>query len=93
MNLIIRVVSESRQMKRKRGAVKRKKQEEDNQDNSMPDIAAKEFNGGHGLKTSLMAGFEKILYGKSCIYVFFFVRFFSRASRWIQTPMIMVKKE
>lgn len=24
----------------------------------MPDIAAEEFHGGHGLKTSLAAGFE-----------------------------------
>ena len=24
----------------------------------MPDIAAEELNGGHGLKTSLVAGFE-----------------------------------
>ena len=56
-----RVVSESRQMKRKMVAIKRKKQEEDNQDDSVLDTAAKEFNGGHGLKTSLTAGFEKIL--------------------------------
>ena len=60
-NCTHRVVSESRQMKRKMVAVKRKKQEEDNQDDSVPDTAAKEFNGGHGLKTSLTAGFEKIL--------------------------------
>lgn len=25
----------------------------------MSDFAAKEFNGGHGLKTSLVAGFER----------------------------------
>jgi len=27
----------------------------------MPDIAAKEFHGGHDLKTSLVAGLEKVL--------------------------------
>jgi len=26
----------------------------------MPDIAAKEFHGGHDLKTSLVAGLEKV---------------------------------
>lgn len=28
----------------------------------MPDIAAKEFNGGHDLKASLAAGFNKIFH-------------------------------
>lgn len=36
-----------------------KKCEENNQNGSVPDSVAKEFNGGHDFKTSLMAGFER----------------------------------
>ena len=61
----------------------------------MPDIAAKEHNGGHDLKTSHVAGFEKSFISSKRYnsYDSCFVRFFSRASRWMQMQMIMVKKE
>lgn len=66
-----------------------------NQNDSMPDIVTKEFNGGHDLKTSPVAGFEKD-YVNSKLYNVYgstLVRFFSRASRWMQMQIIMVKKE
>ena len=38
----------------------------------MPNIAAKEFNGGHDFKTSLMAGFERGFYAfKVMLYLCF----------------------
>lgn len=61
----------------------------------MPDIVTKEFNGGHDLKTSPVAGFEKDYVNSKLYYVYgsFLVRFFRRASRWMQMQIIMVKKE
>ena len=61
----------------------------------MPDIAAKELDGGHDLKTSLVAGFERNFIGSkhTICTVSGFVRFFSRASRWIQMQIIMIRKE
>ena len=37
----------------------------------MPDIAAKEFNGGHDLKTSLMAGLKREFYNTQKKYLQF----------------------
>lgn len=58
----------------------------------MPDTAAKGYDEVHGFQTSHMAGFEKdSVRGRSYIYFSCFVRFFSRASRWMQ--ITIVKKE
>lgn len=61
----------------------------------MPDVVTKEFNEGHNLKTSPVAGFEKDYVNSKlyCVYGSTPVRFFSRASRWMQTQIIIVKKE
>ena len=59
----------------------------------MPKVAAEIVSGGHDFKTSLMAGFEKSMNYEKLYYTGCIVRFFSRASKWMQIQMIMVKKE
>lgn len=60
----------------------------------MPDIAVKELMKGVVLKPPLGQVLKKdFVPFKSYSYGFCFVRFFIRASKWMQIQMIMVKKE
>ena len=57
-------------MNRKNRVVEWKKWEKNNQDVSVPDIAAKEFNEGYDLETSLAASFESRFCKLKAIFTF-----------------------